>query len=320
MELKKLTIIGPGSLGILFASKIWPKLSSLSLLDHNAERAQDLNREGIRLVVPGQGDIEAFPRVSVEPKEFGPQDVVMVLVKAFQTQDILDSLKGLCGPQTLVVTLQNGIGAGEILETVVPRGNLVLGVTMNGANKQDYRTAVHAGSGQTYLGMFDPRLPVPAALERFALILNQCGFSCTLVTDIYPIIWKKLLVNVGINALTALCCLRNGQLLDYPSLRTIQEQAVEEAYLVMNRLGVDLDMDFKEVRELVRKVCRDTGENISSMLQDRLKKGQTEIEYINGAVVRFGKKVEIKTPINQTLTSLVNFFSSMEWKMDCSLS
>ncbi len=319
MELKKVTIIGPGSLGILFASKIWQKLPQLSLLDHNHKRAQDLNKTGIRLIIPGQEDIRAFPHVSVDAQELGPQDVVMILVKTFQTADVLDGLKRLCGPKTLVVTLQNGIGAGEMLERVVCRKNLVLGVTMHGANRRDFKTAVHAGSGKTYLGMFDSKMKVPPALELFVSLLDKCGFSCALVSDIYPIIWKKLLVNVGINALTALCCVRNGQLLDYLPLTAIQKQAVEEAYKVMKSLGVGLDMDFKEVIDLVRKVCMDTGDNISSMLQDRIKRNRTEIEYINGSIIRFGKKTGIETPVNQTLCNLVEFFSSIKWDTDCQL-
>ncbi len=318
MEVKKITIIGPGSLGILFAVKIWQKLSSVTILDHNPKRAKKLNKSGLRLLLPGSDSVmKAFPYVSVDAKELGVQDVVLVLVKAFQTEDILDAFEHLCGADTVVVTLQNGIGVGDILAKVIQEKNLALGVTMHGANKRNFDTVMHAGSGSTFVGMFNKDCTPTKKLEKLADILDQCGFSCSLVNDIYPILWKKLLVNIGINALTCISCLRNGQLLDYPHLLSIQEQAVAEAFEVMKGSGVDIRMEFQDVLTFVRKVCRDTGENISSMLQDRLKKSKTEIDFINGAVVKIGKCYGVKTPVNETLCNLVEFFSKSGWHQGC---
>lgn len=314
MNLKNITIIGPGALGILFTTKICQKFPHVFLIDHDRHRAGRLARKGVAVVEANGGSVlRAFPVVTADAAGLGRQDVVMVLVKAFQTDDVLDAIESLSGPETIVVTLQNGIGAGDILSRTVPRQNLVLGVTMHGANRRDESTVVHAGSGDTILGMFDPGVRPVGRLYTFAALLAECGFPASIVDDIYPVLWKKLMVNVGINPLTALSGLKNGQILEHPPLRRIQEAAVYEAFEVMRRLGIDIGMDFQGVMGLVRKVCRDTAENVSSMLQDRMKKGQTEIEYINGAVVRFARKEGLRAQVNEMLCNLIEYFTSHGW-------
>ena len=312
-----LTIIGPGAMGILFAAKIWQVFPNVSLLHYHKEKAKRMEASGIMVVEEGKGTtVKAFPKITANAQEIGTQEVVLVLVKAFQTSQVLKDLKVLCGPETLVVTLQNGMGAGDILARAVPGENLVLGVTMHGANRRDEKTVVHAGSGDTILGMFNPDSAASNSLEGLVRLLEKSGFTTYLVQDIYPVLWKKLLVNVGINPLTALSGLRNGKILEHPELAIIQERAVSEAFSVMKATGMDIGMDFKEVLALVRKVCKDTAGNVSSMLQDRINGNQTEIDFINGAVARLATQAGIKAPVNEMLCLLVKYFSSTGWNLE----
>ncbi|NPA95708.1 MAG: 2-dehydropantoate 2-reductase [Thermodesulfobacteria bacterium] len=311
MKQTKIAIIGPGSLGILFATRIWQQFQNVAILDYKKERAERLASKGLTLIEQGETEIRAFPMVSTEPRHIGEQDFVLVLVKAFQTEAIVDSLRSLCGPKTLVISLQNGIGAGDIIAKEVSDGNLALGVTMHGANKNDEGTAIHAGSGLTILGKYQPGPLRDDRLLQFARILETAGFQSEVVQDIYPFLWKKLLVNVGINPITAITGLKNGQILNYSHLLAIQEQAVREGFEVMLRLGKDIGMDFQQLLDFVRQVCKDTGDNISSMLQDRLRGGPTEIDFINGAVVRLARKAGLSVPVNETLCHLVEFYSEV---------
>ena len=309
MKQTKIAIIGPGSLGILFATRIWQQFKGVAILDYKKDRAERLASKGITLIEQGEGETRALPMVSIESRHIGEQDFVLVLVKAFQTETIVDSLRSLCGPKTLVISLQNGIGAGDIIAKEVSEGNLALGVTMHGANKKDEGTAIHAGSGLTILGKYHPGPLRDDRLLQFARILETAGFQSKVVDDIYPFLWKKLLVNVGINPITAITGLRNGQILNSSHLLAIQEQAVREGFEVMLRIGKNIGMDFQQLLDFVRQVCKDTGDNISSMLQDRLRGGPTEIDFINGAVVRFAKKIRHSVPVNETLCHLVKFYS-----------
>ncbi len=313
MSPKNLTIIGPGALGILFATRIWQVFPHVSLLHHDGVKAQRMATGGVAVLEEEGTVLRAFPRVSANAREIGRQDVIIVLVKAFQTEQILPDLEALCTPDTLVVTLQNGIGTGDILAKVAPAENLVLGVTMHGANKKDETTVVHAGEGETILGMFERDAPPSKKLKGLADLLEKGGFAISLVEDIYPVLWKKLMVNVGINPLTVLSGLRNGQILEHPELAAIQEMAVLEAFNVMKAHGIDIGMNFKEVLGLVRKVCRDTSRNVSSMLQDRINRRQTEIEFINGAVVRLAHEAGLDAPVNESLYCWVRFFTRRGW-------
>jgi len=315
-DLKNLTIIGPGAMGILFATKIWQGFPHVSLLHHDGVKAYQMTTGGVTLLEEQKGAVlRAFPRVSANAREIGRQDVVIVLVKAFQTEQILKDLEMLCAPDTLVVTLQNGIGAGDILAKVVPAKNLALGVTMHGANKKAETTVVHAGDGETILGMFQRHISPTKRLKGLASLFKKGGFAVSVVEDIYPVLWKKLMVNVGINPLTVLSGLRNGQVLEYPELLAIQEKVVLEAFNVMKAHGIDIGMNFKEALGLVRKVCRDTSRNVSSMLQDRIKRRQTEIEFINGAVVRLAREIGMNVPVNETLCRWVQFFTKRNWNL-----
>jgi 2-dehydropantoate 2-reductase len=118
------------------------------------------------------------------------------------------------------------------------------------------------------------------------------------------LIWGKLIVNVGINPLTAITRLKNGRLPDLPSTRMIMEEAVKEAVAVAQAKGIDLP--YSDPLARVIEVCHATAENVASMLQDVLNRRETEIDAINGAIVREGKIMNIPTPVNFTLLSLVH--------------
>ena len=125
-----------------------------------------------------------------------------------------------------------------------------------------------------------------------------------MVTNIHSVLWGKLLINIGINPLTAIMKVKNGQLLNYPSLLDILHEAVTEGCTVAKKLGIEIP--FPDPVEKVKNVCAATSNNFSSMLQDILAHRKTEIEYINGSVVKYGKKALVPTPVNRILVGIVS--------------
>jgi 2-dehydropantoate 2-reductase len=140
-------------------------------------------------------------------------------------------------------------------------------------------------------------------LMQAAEVLTSAGLPTRVEKDVDSLIWSKLLVNVGINPLTAITRLRNGGLLDHPGTAQIMEQAVAEAARVASAKGVKLL--YADPLERVRQVARVTSENVASMLQDVLAMRPTEIEAINGAISAHGRSLGLPTPVNDTLTGLV---------------
>ncbi len=118
------------------------------------------------------------------------------------------------------------------------------------------------------------------------------------------LLWGKLIINVGINALTAITRLKNGRLPEIRGARIVLEEAVKEAVAVAKAKNIHLP--YPDTLGRVTQVCDATAENIASMLQDVLNQRETEVDAINGAIVREGDALGIPTPVNLTLTSLVH--------------
>lgn len=308
-----ITVIGPGALGILFAVKLFKAGVTVSLLDYRRERAGYLNRAGLRLIEK-EKEICARPPVTVRPEDLESPEYVLVLVKAYQTEGILETLKRLCSEKTLLISLQNGIGAGEMLAQAVPSKNIFLGTTTHGANKCSVGVARHAGAGSTVIGPYRSTSGVPERIYDFSEILRQAGFVTRAVRDIYPYLWRKVLVNVGINPLTALTGLRNGDLMNFSQTLRLQEMAVKEAFKTIEASGIDIEMDLEECLSLVKTVCAETRDNISSMLQDRLNGSETEIDFITGSVLKRAGQLGIDAPVNEILTHLISFNSRTKWR------
>jgi 2-dehydropantoate 2-reductase len=160
----------------------------------------------------------------------------------------------------------------------------------------------HAGCGATVIGKVTAESD--ADLVSLAGLLTEAGINTSVSSDVLGLLWDKLLVNIGINALTALSGLRNGQLLEFRETEEILEAAVREAFQVAQALGIALSHNDPVTQ--TKEVCRLTAANTSSMLQDVRHKRKTEIEMMNGAIVREGQRLGIATPVNNVLTNLLS--------------
>ena len=310
----KLTVVGPGAMGCLLAGILCRRGCLVSMLDYKAERAQRLKANGIQ--VESEDNIRtSFPEVVSEPGKLGLQDFVIFLVKAGQTTAAVNRIGPLIGPATLLVSLQNGIGHESVLSKIVKPEQIVLGTTAQGATLLSEGCIRHAGKGPTTLGLVIHNPDTMDRLISLTTLLKDVGWPAQIVEDIYPYIWRKLIVNVGINALTALSGLANGELLKHKESLQLQELAVTEAWDLSKNKGVALGLSLDDAIEMVRSVCKATAQNRSSMLQDRIKNRHTEIDYINGAVTNMGKKLGLATPVNETLTLLVRLNSCLGWKV-----
>lgn len=297
----KITIVGPGALGCLIAALLKNKTKDeIWVLDEFADRAKKISLEGIR-VEGMSGPFTAKINATTNVDDIGPCDLVILCVKSYSTEDACKSIKGLVSEKTLVLTLQNGIGNVQILNDHFGADRVIAGVTNHGSTLVGTAHVRHAGKGDTVIGKADGR--VLGAIREIAGILTKAGFEAKVSKDIDSVVWSKLVVNVGINALTAVTRLNNGALIEHEECRQILRSAVQEAVKVVKRKRIKLLYD--DPIQKVESVCRATSSNVSSMLQDILNKNRTEIDFINGAIVRQAKALNIPTPVNEVLTNLV---------------
>lgn len=295
-----ITILGAGSLGCLLGGYLARAGHSVFFLDVLPERVEAI--AGKALVIEGVGgDFEVSARAGTAYDGPAPE-VVIVCVKAYDTERAARSVAGFIDAQTSVLTLQNGVGNIEHLAHYLPRDQLVAGTTALGANLLRPGHVHHAGDGETHVG--DLAGEAVERAEALARLLSEARLPTTATTNVRHLIWSKLAVNVGINALTALLRVRNGRLLALEPVVAVMEVAVRECLAVADASGIELDGEATLRR--VKDVARLTASNRSSMLMDVLSERRTEIDAINGAVVRRGRELGVPVPVNETLTALVH--------------
>ncbi len=297
----KVAIIGPGALGCLLAARFKLAGEEVRLVDYRPERAQAINRRGLRLKMP-QGEETQVQVPTGLAAEVGASDLAILTVKAHQTRVAAQSLPQLLAPGGVALTLQNGLGNVEEMARAIGPEGLLAGVTILGATLTGEGEVLLAGLGPTYVGAPPESRVSPAHVEAVAALFQRAGFPCEPRSDIEAVLWEKLLVNVGINPLTALLTVKNGALLTLPSAWEVAVAAAAEALAVARASGINLRVD-PEAR--LKEVCTATAANRSSMLQDVLAGRITEIEALNAQVAARGKSLGVPTPVNHLLTQLV---------------
>jgi len=304
----RIVIVGPGAMGCLFAAFLSKSLTcsgrqdneEIWLLDRQKERAQKINQQGI--IVEGiSGNWQAKVRATADAQDIDKADLVIICVKSYDTKEAAISTKSLVGEDTRVLTLQNGIGNIEIIGEVVGNDRVIGGVTNQGATLLAEGHIRHAGKGETVIGRIDGKIPVE--MRSIREIFNKAGLETRISRDIKGLLWSKLIINVGINALTAITRLNNGRLIEFEGTRKILREAVTEAIRIAKRKRIKLIYDDPLAK--VEAVCEATATNVSSMLQDVLRKRRTEIDFINGVIVRQGQELGIPVPVNSILLDLV---------------
>ncbi len=291
-------IIGPGAMGCLFAARLKKAGTDVTLLDYNEERAEAITRQGIRVEgVTGEYSVPVPVVTKIDSRKF---DYIIICVKSNRTLEAVERINDLISQETIIGTLQNGIGNIEILTETFGEKRVLGGISSEGATTLEWGRIRHAGQGTT---VFGPEGSAGDALASLVKIFNSAGFKTFAANNVEELIWGKLVINAGINALTAITGLKNGYLSEYETTRSVMEMAVKEAVEVAKAKKITLP--YNDPMDRVLKVCRDTANNTASMLQDVLNRRITEVEYINGAIVEEGRKLNIPTPVNHTLTCLV---------------
>jgi 2-dehydropantoate 2-reductase len=300
--IRRIGILGAGALGTL--------LTAVLSRSHTAVAVWLLARSPrpARVRVEGEDGWEATVRVITEPSE--PLDLLVVLVKSFATRDALQWARGAIGPETLLLTLQNGVGNAEVLAEVAGPERVLAGTTAIGARLLAPGRVQVGGIGETaiapWVGVADGTVPAQRALADVVGLFQQAGLPCRAAPAAAPLLWAKLAVNAAINPLTAILRVPNGELLRRPEARAMLEEAAAEVGAVAAAAGIQLGVD-PVLRAL--QVAEQTAANRSSMLQDVEAGRPTEIEAITGAVVERAERFGVPVPINRRL---LGFVRSME--------
>ncbi|MDE3194675.1 MAG: 2-dehydropantoate 2-reductase [Chloroflexota bacterium] len=243
-------------------------------------------------------DRTRFPLRSGEP----PVDAAVVCTKTYGTPWAAGVAAALLAPDGVAVTVQNGLGNLETLAEAVGPARVSLGVIYVGARILPDGSLFATGPGRVELGR--PADPAArASLEALGELLAQGGMGVSVVDDARPSVWRKLAVNAAMNPTTAIFGVTNGGLLGHPAAEPLSDALARETARVATAVGVPLSEE--EVVAAWRNTAKTLGENRSSMLNDLDVGKPTEIDAINGAVVREAERAGVEAPTNEAITLLV---------------
>jgi 2-dehydropantoate 2-reductase len=297
----RIGIVGSGAMGSLFGGRLSAAGFDVVLYDISREHVEKVSAEGLAIEDAATGAVTVCrPRASTDPRAVEGADVLIIFVKSTATEEAAAQLAPRAGRDAIVLTLQNGLGNAAILKRHFGPERTAAGVTSQGATFLGPGRIRHAGRGPTHICMSDGKND---KLSPLCAALVEAGFETHVSADVESLVWSKLVINVGINALTAITGQPNGGLLESEDTRAIMADLVAEAVAVARARGVTLT--HADPLAVVYDVARTTGANRSSMLQDFDRRRASEIEVMNGAILREAAREGIPVPVNATITRLV---------------
>ncbi len=288
-------VIGAGAMGSLFAALLHRSGVNVVLVDRDPDTVKAIATRGVR--VEGVEEFTASIPIYGEPPPGRPW-LVVLLTKSYSTREALASAASVIGRDTVVMSLQNGLGNEE--EALKYTRRVVGGITTNAAIRKAPGRIRWAGRGITVIGRY-PR-GSEDAVERIARLLREAGLEVEVTSNSIGWKWVKAIVNAAINPIGALVRAENGYILEDPGLLELALEVAGEASHVANTLGVELPRD---PESLLLDTLKRTRENLNSMLQDLMACRRTEVDYINGRIALLAEEHGVKASLNKALWTLV---------------
>jgi 2-dehydropantoate 2-reductase len=294
----RVAIVGCGAVGSLFAAHL-ATLPDVEVWAYDVveEHVAAINSGGLRLT--GRADVHAHLEARTDPREIPPCDFGIVATKAMFTEPAIAATAHLF-EDGAVCSVQNGVGNEEVIAEHVAR--VIRGTTFPAGHVLGPGLVAMDTAGDTAIGPFEPRPASMAEVEQLAEALTRGGMPTKALEDARGAQWTKVIFNAASNPLGALTGLTHGRLCELPAARALISGLVAEGVAVAGAMGITLDSDPDQLIDHAAKVAYD---HRASMLQDVLGHRHTEIDALNGGIVRFGNEHGVPTPLNQAIAALI---------------
>lgn len=305
----KICFAGAGALGCSLGGTLKAGGRDVWLIDRNAEHIEAIRAGGLRMRTE-DGERTVAIEASTRFADAGIADLVVVLVKSFATAEVIESAKCIIGPETVVMSLQNGLGHEEILAGAIGRERVLAGKTYAGGVMLAPGYIISGTRGkETIIGELDGRFT--SRVQAIAAAFSGAGLATLASDNIMGAMWDKLLVNVATGAVSAITRLEYGDLYRIPEIEETAIAAVAEAMAVARASGTKLSTH--SPRDAWIKASAGLPADFKTSMLQSLEKGSiTEVDFINGAVVRWGERNGVPTPVNRTLVAGVK---GIEYRM-----
>ncbi len=295
----RICVVGCGAVGSLFAAHL-AKAGECEVWAYDVwkEHVDAINQHGLRL--SGAADFTARLRATVDPAEIPRCDYGIVATKAIHTRSAIAHTARAFDENSAVCSVQNGVGNEEILAEHVKL--VIRGTTFPAGHPIAPGHIGYDIKGDTWVGPFEPTNTPMSKVEELAGLMTRSGMNTIALKDARGAQWTKLIFNASTNPVGALTLLHHGAATRFAPTGQLFNDLISEGEAVAKALAIELHGD---PRQMVQKGANAPGKHRASMLQDVMAKRQTEVDFMNGAIVQWGEKVGVATPLNRALWALI---------------
>lgn len=301
----KITVIGPGAMGLLFGGKL-AACADVSLIGSNAANLKEINEKGVTIKRDGSSVTRMVPAYKGGScKE--PADVVLLFTKAYQIRDVLSENRGLIGPDTMLLTLQNGAGHDRVMREFADSAHVLIGTTKQGSYRESASVIVNSGLGETVFGgaaSQGEQAPDRARLEELRSVFENAGFPCAVSDNIRFEVWNKLMINASSSVLSGVLQVPQGYVAENEMAWSICEDLIREICAAAAGEGAVFVPEEQILR--VREHLRKAPDGYTSIYADIKNGRKTEADFICGAVVRAAQEQGLRVPVQETILRLVH--------------
>lgn len=296
----RIAVIGAGAMGSIYGGHL-SLHNDVYLIDTNPQVIEALNKNGLTIEENGTQNVY-HPHAATSSEGIDHVDLIILFVKALYSRAALSGNKNLIGPDTYVLTLQNGSGHEDILSEFVAHDHIIIGTTEDNGAVLGFGHIRHGGVGNTNVGMLveDKEGFLPKLKDAF----DCCGFNVRIQPKIQQLIWNKLFTNVSFSAVTGLLKCNMGYIASDPYAWNLTKILLHEAVEVAHALG--LEADEAALTEEVRSISNNNPEGVTSICADMRAGRRTEVDTISGSVVRAAKKVGVSVPCQEFLVNAIH--------------
>ena len=304
----KIAVIGAGAMGCLYGAYLARNRENVWLNDVWEKHITRINSRGLSVVSPDESFV-AHPKATSIVMEIGKADLIIICLKTQFTAEGAVVAETLAHSDSVILTLQNGLGNAEQLAETLGPERILVGESAMGAILLEPGHIMHGGLKTTHIGSFSGN---NKRVQEIAAIFNRSGLPTEVTPNVASLLWSKVVIHAGINAVTAITKATNGELLETPDALRLAELAVVEAQSVAKALGIPLVYD--DPIQQMRDFASAMRGHQSSMLQDVKHKRHTEIDAINGMIVQEGRRIGVPTPVNESLTLMLRTIEQLGYR------
>ncbi len=295
----KIAIIGPGSMGLLYGAYL-SKSNEVFLFGKNSDNMNKVAQFGITVNEKDGSTANYKVFATANPNEIGVVDLAIVFVKAYNSMEALNNCKEIIGNNTILMTLQNGLGNEAALLKFACKDNIIVGNTNQGSSRNSCNEIYHSGLGDTFLGVVSGEA---SRFENIRANFEKCGFPCEISNDVKKVIWNKLMINASSSVLSGILQTPQGYVVNNQNAFEIAKKLIDEMCQVATADGYMFDKT--EQLERLKNHLLNAPDGLTSIYSDIKNGRKTEVDMINGAVVSIAKQLGINVPTHENVVNIV---------------